>query len=61
MGALTRNAVVNETIRVLIADGYPIFRDGLARLLAAGPGTELAGTAATGTEAVEMSARPSPT
>jgi DNA-binding NarL/FixJ family response regulator len=54
MGALTRDAVVNETIRVLIADGYPIFRDGLARLLAAGPGTELAGTATTGTEAVEM-------
>ena len=36
-------------IRVLIADDHPLFCDGLATLLADGPGTELAGAATTGT------------
>ena len=41
-------------IRVLIADDHPLFCDGLAALLTDGPGTELAGAAATGTEAVDL-------
>ena len=40
--------------RVLIADDHPLFCDGLAALLTDGPGTELAGTATTGTEAVDL-------
>jgi DNA-binding NarL/FixJ family response regulator len=41
-------------IRVLIADDHPLFCDGLATLLTDGPGTELAGAATTGTEAVDL-------
>ena len=41
-------------IRVLIADDHPLFRDGLATLLTGGPGTELAGAATTGTQAVDL-------
>jgi DNA-binding NarL/FixJ family response regulator len=41
-------------IRVLIADDHPLFCDGLAALLTDGPGTELAGAATTGTEAVDL-------
>jgi DNA-binding NarL/FixJ family response regulator len=40
--------------RVLIADDHPLFCDGLAALLTDGSGTELAGTATTGTEAVDL-------
>jgi DNA-binding NarL/FixJ family response regulator len=40
--------------RVMIADDHPLFCDGLAALLTDGPGTELAGTATTGTEAVDL-------
>ncbi len=52
---------MNEPIRVLIADDHPLFRDGLAGLLAAAPDTELAGTAATGTKPSRSPTRPSPT
>ena len=45
---------MTEPIRVLIADDHPMFRDGLAAMLRAGPGTELVGEATTGTEAVEL-------
>ena len=41
-------------VRVLIADDHPLFRDGLAALVNDGPGTELAGAATTGTEAVAL-------
>ena len=59
---------MSEPIRVLIADDHPLFRDGLADLLAAAPGTDLAaapgtdlaGAAATGTEAVEMARHAQP-
>ena len=47
-------------VRVLIADDHPVFRDGLAALLSAGPGTELSGIAATGTEAVELARQAQP-
>jgi DNA-binding NarL/FixJ family response regulator len=50
----------NKPIRVLIADDHPLFQAGLAGLLTASPGTELAGTAATGAEAVQIAGRPSP-
>ena len=45
---------MSEPVRVLIADDHPLFRDGLVALLRDGPGTELAGAATTGTEAVEL-------
>jgi len=45
---------MTKPIRVLIADDHPLFRDGLAALLTDGPGTELTGAAATGTEAVDL-------
>ena len=41
-------------VRVLIADDHPLFRDGLAALLRAAPGIELAGAACTGPQAVEL-------
>ena len=50
----------NKPIRVLIADDHPLFQAGLAGLLTASPGTELAGTAATGTEAVEIARQTRP-
>ena len=51
---------MNKPIRVLIADDHPLFQAGLAGLLAASPDTELAGTAATGTEAVEIARQTQP-
>jgi DNA-binding NarL/FixJ family response regulator len=45
---------MNRPVRVLIADDHPVFRDGLAALLRTGPGTELAGAAADGADAVEL-------
>jgi DNA-binding NarL/FixJ family response regulator len=44
----------DEPVRVLIADDHPVFRDGLALLLASVPGIEVAGTAATGQQAVDL-------
>ncbi|MGV9308211.1 MULTISPECIES: response regulator [unclassified Nonomuraea] len=46
----------DEPIRVLLADDHPIYRDGLAVLLGSIPGIDVAGTAATGLEAVERAA-----
>jgi DNA-binding NarL/FixJ family response regulator len=43
---------MSAPLRVLVADDHPLFRDGLRTLLALEPGVELAGEAATGTEAV---------
>jgi DNA-binding NarL/FixJ family response regulator len=51
---------MNKPIRVLIADDHPLFQAGLAGLLAASPDTELAGTAATGAEAVEIARQTQP-
>jgi DNA-binding NarL/FixJ family response regulator len=51
---------MTEPIRVLIADDHPLFRDGLAALVNDGPGTELAGTAGSGTEAVESARETQP-
>jgi DNA-binding NarL/FixJ family response regulator len=47
-------------IRVLIADDHPLFCDGLATLLTDGSGTELAGAATTGTEAVDLARETQP-
>ena len=47
-------------IRVLIADDHPLFCDGLATLLTDGAGTDLAGAATTGTEAVELARETQP-
>jgi DNA-binding NarL/FixJ family response regulator len=51
---------VSGLVRVLIADDHQMFRDGLAAVLRAGPGTELAGAAATGAEAVMLARRVQP-
>ncbi|HYB97287.1 MAG TPA: LytTR family DNA-binding domain-containing protein [Vicinamibacterales bacterium] len=48
------------TIRVLVADDQPMARERLVSLLAAEPGIELAGTAATGPEAVDRIREASP-
>ena len=45
---------MTRPIRVLIADDHPLFRDGLIALLNDGPGTELAGAATSGAEAVGL-------
>ena len=42
------------TIRILIADDHPIFRDGLRRLLEAEPGLHVIGEACDGAEAVKL-------
>jgi DNA-binding NarL/FixJ family response regulator len=51
---------VTEPIRVLIADDHPLFRDGLTALLNDETGTELAGTATSGTEAVDLARETQP-
>jgi len=51
---------MTRPIRVLIADDHPLFRDGLATLLNEGPGTELVGAAANGTEAVGLARETQP-
>jgi DNA-binding NarL/FixJ family response regulator len=43
-----------QTIRVLIADDHPIFRDGLRRLLESEPGFNVIGEAQDGGEAVKL-------
>jgi DNA-binding NarL/FixJ family response regulator len=50
----------DSPVRVLIADDHPLFREGLAALLRTSPGTELAGAAATGTEAVGLAREAQP-
>jgi DNA-binding NarL/FixJ family response regulator len=45
-----------ETLRVLIADDHPLFRDGMRGLLATQPDMEVAGEATTGEEAVALAA-----
>ncbi|MCO8273159.1 response regulator transcription factor [Actinoplanes sp. TRM 88003] len=47
-------------IRVLVADDHPIYRDGLAVLLATVDGLEVVGTAADGVEAVAAATRLQP-
>ena len=51
---------MTRPIRVLIADDHPLYRDGLAALLTEGPGTELAGAAATGAEAADLARQTQP-
>jgi len=43
-----------QTIRIVIADDHPIFRDGLRRLLEAEPGLKVIGEASDGAEAVKL-------
>jgi DNA-binding NarL/FixJ family response regulator len=45
-----------RTIRIVIADDHPMFRDGLRRLLEAEPGFEVVGEAGDGQEAVSAAA-----
>ena len=51
---------MTDPIRVLIADDHPLFRDGLTAMLLAGEGTELAGAATNGHQAVELALRSQP-
>jgi DNA-binding NarL/FixJ family response regulator len=43
-----------QTIRIVIADDHPIFRDGLRRLLEAEPGLKVIGEASDGSDAVKL-------
>jgi DNA-binding NarL/FixJ family response regulator len=45
---------MTEPVRVLIADDHPVFRDGLASLLATRPDVTVVATAADGAEAVRL-------
>lgn len=49
-----------KTIRILIADDHPIFRDGLRKLLEAEPGLKVVGEACDGAEAVAMARQLTP-
>ncbi|MFI7599474.1 response regulator [Actinoplanes sp. NPDC049681] len=51
---------MTEPVRVLVADDHPIFRDGLAMLLASVDGLEVVGTAANGRDAVADAVRLQP-
>src|SRR5579863_865213 len=44
----------NQTIRIVIADDHPIFRDGLRRLLETEPDLKVIGEASDGAEAVKL-------
>lgn len=48
------------TVRVLIADDHPLFRDGLRALVADSPETELVGCASDGEEAVRLALNEAP-
>ena len=48
------------SLRVLIADDHPVFRDGLTSLFSATPEIQVVGEVATGTEAVEAAERLQP-
>ncbi|MEQ3540142.1 response regulator transcription factor [Pseudonocardia tropica] len=50
----------DEPVRVLLADDHPVYRDGLAVLLASVPGIEVVGVAADGAEAVARAADTAP-
>lgn len=50
----------DETIRLLLADDHPVYRDGLAALLRSVPGVEVVGTAGDGLEAVALAAELQP-
>jgi DNA-binding NarL/FixJ family response regulator len=51
---------VSDSIRVVIADDHPVFRDGLRGILGSSEGVEVVGEAATGEEAVEVAAAHQP-
>src|SRR4029453_1486527 len=44
-----------STVRILIADDHPVFRDGLKRLLESEPGFTVVGECADGVEAIRLS------
>ncbi len=50
----------HKTIRIVIADDHPIFRDGLRKLLEAEPGLKVVGEACDGAEAVAMARQLTP-
>jgi DNA-binding NarL/FixJ family response regulator len=49
-----------KTVRILVADDHEVVRQGLRRLLEAGPGWEVCGEAGTGREAVEKASELKP-
>lgn len=51
---------MTDPVRVLIADDHPVFRDGLASLLATQPDIAVVATAGDGAEAVELAAEHRP-
>lgn len=50
----------SQPVRVLVADDHPVFRDGLASLLATQPDVEVVATAADGAEAVALAGEHGP-
>jgi DNA-binding NarL/FixJ family response regulator len=50
--------MATENLRLLMADDHPLFRKGLRGLLAAQPGLEVVGEAASGAEAVVLARLP---
>src|SRR5437879_12637482 len=49
-----------QTVRIVIADDHPIFRDGLRRLLEAEPDLKVLGEASDGAEAVKLAGQLKP-
>lgn len=52
--------MTERTVRVLLADDHPVYRDGLAALLASVPHVEVVGTVADGHAATELAAELQP-
>lgn len=46
---------MNETIQIVLVDDHPLFRDGVAHTLQAGPGFEIVGQGTTAADAVRLS------
>ena len=61
LAASPRARSASQSLRVVVADDHPLFRDGLVAALAMIDGVEVVGTAADGEQAISSPANSPPT